>query len=134
MKLKVAQGYQQLHWFRHVSLSQKNSVKPMIQYQKAQATSLVCKGTWDVTRAHFQRATHAKKQCLIINNININNNNNRYLETLPIENYITALTKTEMHNKQQNLNGKATYTMFEKNGKRRKLNNCLLSKKEQDTS
>ena len=48
---------------------------------------------------------------------NNNNNINRYLETFPIENYITALTKTEMHNKQQNLIGKATYTMFEKNEK-----------------
>ena len=40
---------------------------------------------------------------------------------LPIENHITALTKTEMHIKQQNLSGKATYTMFEKIRKREKL-------------
>ena len=58
--------------------------------------------------------------CVFNNNNNNHNNNNRYLETLPIENYITAFTKTEMHNKQQNLIGKATYTMFEKNEKRRK--------------
>ena len=51
---------------------------------------------------------------------NNNNNINRYLETFPIENYITALTKTEMHNKQQNLIGKATYTMFEKQEKKGK--------------
>ena len=52
------------------------------------------------------------------NKNNINNNNNRYLEMLPIKSYIAALTKLKMHNKQQNLS--YIYSMFQKHEKKRK--------------